>query len=150
MYYNNGILPYVSQLLNEINFWVDLSKEHPIFIKKIAQNQEIDISSSIKETLNKNFKDFNRISREILVIQHQWNFYPSPSITEQHLLLNISTLLQDVLKVDVDFLNSLKTLEDLPAKDNSWKIFINHITLEQKQLLQLCTTYSIKLKSMGY
>ena len=65
MYYNNEIYPYFSQLLNEAIFWVYLSKEHPIFIKKISDCQNINIGKTLKEKLNKNYKDFNTIGKVI-------------------------------------------------------------------------------------
>lgn len=150
MYYNNGIHPFISQLLNEMNFWMDLSKEHPMFIKTMAKNQKVTIDSTVKERLNKNYKDFHHISKELVIIQHQWNFYPLPSVNDQYLLFRISAIIENILKADVQFLNSLKYLENLSAKDNSWRIFINHITLEQRQLLQICSSYSTKLKTLGY
>lgn len=149
MYYSNGIHPFISQIVSELSFWIDLSLEHPIFIKKIAQSQEIIISKNLKERLNKNFKDFNRLSRGLLVIQQQWNF-SSAFFYDHKLLSNIPTILQDTLKIDIDFLQSLKALEELPVKDNSWKIIINHITLEQRQLLQFCSNSLIKIKPMKY
>lgn len=150
MYYNNEIYPYFSQLLNEAIFWVYLSKEHPIFIKKISDCQNINIGKTLKKKLNKNYKDFNTIGKKLLDIKNSCNYNSLTFINNHYLLSDISIILNEIIKSDMEFLNALKLLEGLSSKDRSWKTFINHITIEQRQLLQICSSHLVKIKSMGY
>lgn len=148
MFNNKAIYPYVSQLLNELILWTNLSKEHPVFIKEISLYQEIDIDNNLKELLNKSFKDFNIIRKKLMDIKNYYNFYSQSIVNKQHLLLDISIILKDLLRVNMEFLEALKLLEKLPSRDNSWGAFINHITIEQRQLLQISTSHSTRIKSM--
>src|SRR5690554_3132605 len=111
--------PYIFQLLGELNFWISLSREHPIFIKEIAQSQHILLDTSLQKHLNKNYKDFSGLHKNINILMNQLrsNFTLCPPPNNPYFLLEVSANLHNIIQVNVDFIDILKKLGHLGSRN---------------------------------
>ncbi|MCR1897734.1 DUF2935 domain-containing protein [Irregularibacter muris] len=141
---------YYYQVLYELRFWVSLSREHPLFLQKMARCHNIIIKKDIKTSLHQHFTAFKNLYKELNSLLSPRENYSIPPIHQDAYFYQLTLLLKEVSQADVRFIHTLQELESLTGSDSSWIVLINHIALEQRQLLQICSKHSIQLKSMGY
>lgn len=126
-------------VFNELLLWSQISSEHPIFIKTVAELTKKSLREDTLEKLmgiNKMFTD--------LVIKIK-NTYKN-SMTNPHENLAIYKLINNFLIHDQHILSLLPELKTYGKEDKVWQELLNHITSEQRFMYELFTNLKKQLQ----
>jgi hypothetical protein len=129
-------------IFNELLLWSELSGEHPIFIKTVAELSGKDLPKDTVEGLmdfNRDFKEFNdkvRLTRDELSFDR---FYRNDIGTE------IEKLVNEFLIIDDSFINFLCKVRKYGEEDRVWQTLLEHITEEQTFMKKLFTDIKMQL-----
>jgi hypothetical protein len=115
-------------IFNELLLWSEISSEHPIFIKTVAELSGKNLPQDIEKSLmnvNRDFSEFKEKvlqTRELLVFNR---YYRNDVGTE------IKRLITEFIIMDENFLNLLSKVKTIAPEDKVWQTLLEHITEEQ-------------------
>ncbi len=137
--------PYTLKIINSLLFMMSLSKEHPMFIEKMASNDNVLLGIEGIHTLNKFSVRFHALEEHLIHLEARC------SLIEKNNPLFLEELLgtlQNIIRTNIEFINCLSRLKyHFPNK--IWTLLLNHITHEHKQILQKCTEFSVYLRALS-
>ncbi len=123
-------------VLRELDLWTQISKEHPVFIKTVAELTDKDLSKEIIKQLDEVQKKFEHLHRAVRDACCRlgyggagWRVCPPMS--------GIRNLVEAFLRYNCDFLNVLKCVKTYGEEDKVWQALIGHIINEQEYMHQL-------------
>jgi hypothetical protein len=127
-------------VFNELVLWSDISSEHPIFIKTVA---ELTNKKLPKETVDKLLevnKIFTSIKETSLSVKKK--ITPYMQLKE---IPEVRKLIQEFLKHDEHFLTVLSEVRQFGKEDKVWQTLLEHITEEQKFMFEIMTDLKVQL-----
>lgn len=126
-------------VLRELLLWSEISSEHPIFIKTVANLTNKNLSKEIIENLENINEEFKKINEEVKSLLNQMNRIPIPS-SIYSLALMIKELIRKFYRYDRIFLDILKDVMEYGKEDKVWQTLLEHITQEQTYMARLVQT----------
>lgn len=117
----------INCIVNELLLWSEISSEHPIFIKTVAELSKKNLSKDIIDKLMSINNMFTDLKTKVQGMQnpmyyrcnHYQNYY------------NIKMFVKEFLLHDKHFLELLPKLTEYGKDDKVWQELINHIIHEQ-------------------
>ncbi|WP_058486629.1 DUF2935 domain-containing protein [Defluviitalea phaphyphila] len=136
----NGINKYfIKDILDQIIFWTEISKEHPIVIDTVAQLTDKNLPKKLtKEVLSYTSK-FEDIQKRARHLQRRIEY--SMPYMQGNILREICLILRDFIALDQYWINLLETLKDYGEDDKIWQTLIEHIKEEQIYAYNLMRKY---------
>lgn len=119
-------------LLNELLLWSDVSSEHPIFIKTVAELTKKNLSKEITEKLMHFNKIFSELNNKVQVLIKKSTPAPSPQIMQE-----LGELINQFLIYDKEVLKLLPEIKQYGKEDKVWQTLLEHITREQTFMYEM-------------
>ncbi|MCQ1528760.1 DUF2935 domain-containing protein [Lutispora saccharofermentans] len=122
-------------VVNELNMWTEISSEHPIFLKTVAELTNKNLAEETISRLDDIHNEFADLNKRVK------NFY-SPNYNEAQ---NISPgarrkaidLCRRFLRLDREALRLYDELKNAGPEDKVWQTLIEHIIHEQRYMYKL-------------
>jgi hypothetical protein len=127
-------------VINELMLWSDVSSEHPIFIKTVAQLTNKKLSKTTLEKLMEVNKMFSDIKKKTIEVKKEITPY-----LEIHQVPDIRGLVQEFLRCDEYFLSVLPEVMHQGKDDKTFQTLLEHITDEQKFMYEIMTDLKVQL-----
>lgn len=130
-----SIVTGIKCVINELNMWTDISSEHPIFLKTVAELTNKNLSAEIISKLDSMSSAFATLNRRVKTFYGQFNVtanYISPFSKRMAI-----DFCNRFLQLDKEFISLLKDLKKYGAEDKVWQTLVEHITHEQKYMYRL-------------
>lgn len=121
--------------MNELNMWTDISSEHPIFLKTVAELTNKNLPSEIILRLDDMNRAFSTLNRRVKTFYGQFNataHYISP-ISKRMAMDFCNRFLQ----LDKEMISLVNDLKKFGTEDKVWQTLVEHITHEQKYMYRL-------------
>lgn len=136
--YVNGL----TCVLNELLLWSEISKEHPVFIKTVADLTGKNLSQQTKNNLTAitdMFEDVHRKTRELQqhIAHHPQYFY--------NYIGQVKEVVEEFLLHDTHFFEVLAEVKQYGQNDPVWQELLEHITKEQQFMYQLFSDIKMQL-----
>lgn len=119
-------------LLNELLLWSDVSSEHPIFIKTVAELTKKNLSKEITEKLMHFNKIFSELNNKVQVLIKKSTPTPSPQTMQE-----LGELINQFLIYDKEVLKLLPEIKQYGKEDKVWQTLLEHITREQTFMYEM-------------
>lgn len=130
-----SIVTGIECVANELNMWTDISSEHPIFLKTVAELTNKKLPLEIISRLDHMSNAFSTLNRRLNRYYGQFNIvshYMNPSVRYTTI-----DFLNDFLQLDKEMISLLKDLKNYGVEDKVWQTLVEHITHEQKYMYRL-------------
>lgn len=127
-------------VINELILWSDISSEHPIFIKTVAQLSHKKLSKDTLEKLMEVNKTFNEVKEKTLEVKNKITPY-----MELHQIPDVRGLVKEFLRSDEYFLSILPEVKQYGKDDKTFQTLLEHITDEQKFMYEIMTDLKVQL-----
>lgn len=142
--YCYSIVTNVQCVVRELDMWLEISKEHPIFLKTVAKLSGISIPQELIERLNtvqRNFEDLHKAIKEIGGMPGYWDrgyiMYPPAGRVTGYVNL--------FLRNDQDFIDVLMEIRRYGKENEVWQTLLEHFTQEQQYMYRLFVTLRSQL-----
>lgn len=121
-------------VFNELMLWTDISSEHPIFIKTVAELTKKNLPKELKNGLMEVNKIFSNLNKQVMDLRKKAasNSLPLPNI-----IMELNRFLKEFFKYDTYFLQLLGEIMKHGKEDKVWQTLLHHITHEQKFMYEL-------------
>lgn len=129
------IVTGIKCIVSELNMWTDISCEHPIFLKTVAELTDKKLPEEIISKLNNlnvSFCNLNKRVKRFYGYFSGINYYMSPPVIRMTI-----SFCNSFLKYDKEIIALLKDLKNFGTEDNVWQTLVEHITHEQKYMYRL-------------
>lgn len=127
-------------VINELILWSDISSEHPIFIKTVAQLSHKKLSKGTLEKLMEVNKKFTEVKEKTLEVKKKITPY-----MELHQIPDVRGLVKEFLLSDEYFLSILPEVKQYGKDDKTFQTLLEHITDEQKFMYEIMTDLKVQL-----
>ncbi|MDD2498255.1 MAG: DUF2935 domain-containing protein [Desulfitobacteriaceae bacterium] len=135
----------INCIFNELLLWSEISSEHPIIIKTVAELTNKKLSSDILRKLTEVTETFSDLKDRVETVRQ--DIYYSPYYYYGH-VQRIRGLIEDFLLHDRNFLAILPELKEYGKDDMVWQELIEHIIKEQQFMYKLFQ--DLRLQLGGY
>ena len=132
--YVNGL----TCVLNELMLWSEISNEHPVFIKTVAQLTGKGLSQSTVNKLDAVSEMFAEVMRKTAGLRQEISQYPY-NYPSYHYYSMTRELVDEFLLHDRHFFEVLPEVRGYGMNDASWQQLLEHITKEQTFMYELFT-----------
>ena len=139
-------MDYFNEILRQIIFWTEISKEHPIVINTVADLTQKNLPQELKNNVmsfNERFEQIQNEARQLLGDVLNDNATMNGVFMDK-----VLDLIVDFLMTDRDWINTLGEVETYGKEDQVWQTLIGHITEEQVYAAQLFSAYRQYLEEM--
>ncbi|GAA0726982.1 hypothetical protein GCM10008905_24080 [Clostridium malenominatum] len=117
-------------VFNELILWSDISSEHPIFIKTVADLTKKNLSTEIVNELMHINKVFSELKAKAEKLKRGSN--PMP-----YMVMGLRQLINEFCMHDMHFLSLLDKVKEYGKEDKIWQTLLEHITHEQRFMYEL-------------
>ena len=115
--------------------WTDISSEHPIFLKTVAELTNKNLPSEIVLRLDNMNRAFSALNRRVKT------FYGQHNVTTHYISPISKKVTMDFcnrfLQLDKEMISLLSDLKKFGTEDKIWQALVEHITHEQKYMYRL-------------
>lgn len=121
-------------VFNELILWSDISSEHPIVAKTLADLSGKKLSKDIEEKLNSFQRDFADFKKKVIQTREQlvYNQYYRNDIGGE-----LRKLISEFLIMDEKFLKFIEELKKVAPEDKVWQTLMGHFIEEQTFMKKL-------------
>ena len=130
----------INCVLQELIMWSDISSEHPIFIKTVAQLTNKNLSSELVSELNAVREQFVKIKEDAQSVISEM-VMPKMGMQEMQMppmfVSAVRRLIEQFVNADRMFLNVLMKVRQYGKEDKVWQTLLSHIIHEQEYMLRL-------------
>lgn len=117
-------------VFNELILWSDISSEHPIFIKTVADLTKKNLPQELVNELMHINKVFSNLKTKAENLRRGSNSMPN-------MVMGLRSLINEFCMHDMHFLNLLDRIKEFGKEDKVWQTLLNHITHEQRFMYEL-------------
>lgn len=136
-YYQN----YILEILDQIIFWTEISKEHPIVVNTFEELTVKALPKELKKEISEFTKKFNNIQTKAVYLKKPLDDYPLHPYVYDAISQEIYHLLRVYITVNQQWLNTLDKTTEYGKDDKIWQTLLEHITEEQIYASQLMQKY---------
>lgn len=122
--------------VNELILWSDISSEHPIFIKTVAELSKKNLPEDVLSKLMEVNKAFSELKSKAENLRGQMHFNP---YNPYNYLPRIKELIKEFLIQDRYVFQVLDIVKQYGKEDKVWQTLLEHITEEQEFMYKLFT-----------
>ncbi|NLM35643.1 MAG: DUF2935 domain-containing protein [Clostridiales bacterium] len=121
-------------VFNELILWSDISSEHPIVAKTLAQLSGKELSKDIEDKLASYNRDFSEFKEKVIQTREQlvYNQYYRNDVGGE-----LRKLISEFLIMDENFLMFIDELKKVAPEDKIWQTLMGHFTEEQTFMKKL-------------
>ena len=121
-------------VFNELILWSDISSEHPIVAKTLAQLSGKEMSKDIEDKLASYNRDFSEFKEKVIQTREQlvYNQYYRNDVGGE-----LRKLISEFLIMDENFLMFIDELKKVAPEDKIWQTLMGHFTEEQTFMKKL-------------
>lgn len=126
----NAYQAYLIEILNQILFWCEISKEHPIVITEFSELSDINMPTAVIVKI-KSFSDrFDRLQKEALrLVKNVEIAYDDRKRNGyQHQILPV---INDFLNLNALWIRTVDRLKDYGQENETFQTLLRHIGREQ-------------------
>jgi hypothetical protein len=123
-----------SCVLNELLLWSDISSEHPIFIKTVAELTKKNLPEEVLDKLMEVNKMFSELKGKTEELKKQMHFNP---YNPYNYLTQIKIMVKEFLMHDRYALQVIDMVKRYGQEDKVWQTLLEHITEEQEFMYKL-------------
>lgn len=129
-------------IFNELTLWSEISSEHPIFIKTVAELSGKNLPQDIEKGLMQYNRDFTEFKEKVIQTREQlvFNRYYRNDVG-----MEIKKLINEFIIMDENFLNFLSKVRTIAPEDKVWQTLLEHITEEQTFMKKLFEDLKLQL-----
>lgn len=129
-------------IFNELILWSDISSEHPVFIKTVADLSGKKLPQDIEQGLARYNKDFTELKEKVIQIREQLTYskYYSNDIGTE-----IKRLVTEFIIMDENYLIFLSKVRKVAPEDRVWQTLLEHIIEEQTFMKKLFEDLRVQL-----
>ena len=115
-------------VFNELILWSDISSEHPIVAKTIAELSGKELPRDIEDALANVNRDFAEFKEKVIQTREQlvYNQYYRNDVGGE-----LRKLISEFLIMDENFLKLIPELKKLAPEDKVWQTLMGHFIEEQ-------------------
>lgn len=121
-------------VINELMLWSDISSEHPIFIKTVADLTHKNLPEDVLDKLGEVNKIFSDLKGKTENLKKQMHFNPN---NQYNYLTQIKMLVKEFLIHDKHALEIITIVKEYGREDKVWQTLLEHITEEQQFMYQV-------------
>jgi predicted Zn-ribbon and HTH transcriptional regulator len=129
-------------VLNELSLWSEISSEHPIFIKTVAELTNKNLTNELIEKLNHINVTFENIKKKTKELENLMPF----TYMNYGYVVQVRMLIDRFLKEDMFVLTTLDEVKEVGQEDKVWQTLLEHITEEQRFMYE---TFSKIKRQLG-
>ncbi len=111
-------------IFRELTLWSDISSEHPIFIKTVAELSGIKLPEDIIQKLLEVHKSFSNLNLKIKKPIDAWHLNYSCT-------MRLRCLIEEFITYDIKFIKLFKELDKYGKENKVFMELLNHIHHEQ-------------------
>ena len=130
-----AVVTGIQCVINELNMWTDISSEHPIFLKTVAELTDKNLTKAMVSELdemNIKFMELNRRVKSFYRHNYYVAHYMSPDARSE-----AADLCRQFMRLDIQVLRLYSELKNVGKEDKIWQTLVEHITHEQKYMYRL-------------
>lgn len=130
-----AVVTGINCVINELNIWTEISSEHPIFLKTVAELTDKKLTEELVlglNDINRRFSVLNRRVRNLYRQNYNFSYYVLPNSK-----MRVIELCRRFLQLDREAIRLYEELEDVGREDRVWQTLIEHIIQEQKYMYRL-------------
>lgn len=123
----------INCVLNELMLWTDISSEHPIFVKTVAELSKKNLPPSIVNELmqlNRAFTDLNKRAKSLQGMMAQ-----NPNLMRQY-IMQLDRLINEFIVLDRRAIQVYPQVSAYGKDDKTFQTLLNHIEHEQRFMLE--------------
>ncbi|WP_163192910.1 DUF2935 domain-containing protein [Clostridium thermarum] len=115
-------------IFNELLLWSEISSEHPVFIKTVAELSGIKLPQDMESRLMNVNKDFSELKEKVLQAREvlAFNCYYRMEVGSE-----IKKLIIEFIRMDENFISLLAKVRNVAPEEKVWQTLLEHITEEQ-------------------
>lgn len=125
-----------SCVINELLLWSEISSEHPIFIKTVAELTNKNLSEDVLSNLAEVNKIFSELKGKTEDLKKQMHFNP---YNPYNYLSQIKVFVKEFMIHDRYALRVTDMVKKYGKEDKVWQTLLEHITEEQEFMYKLFT-----------
>lgn len=135
-----AVVTDIKCVINELYMWTDISSEHPIFLKTVAELTDKNLTDEMVlrlDDLREKFMDLN------IRVKNSVNYmYP----TSRRRAID---LCKQFIQLDREALRLYNELANIDPEDKIWQTLIEHIIHEQKYMYRLFNMLLYQIQGNG-
>jgi hypothetical protein len=131
-----------SCVINELVLWSDVSSEHPIFIKTVAELTQKNLPEEVLSNLKEVNKIFSELKGKAEELKKQMHFNP---YNPYNYLPQIKVLVKEFMLHDRFALQVIDMVKRYGKEDKVWQTLLEHITEEQEFMYKVFTDLNNQL-----
>ena len=129
-------------VLNELQLWSDVSSEHPIFVKTVAELTNKNLPEEILSKLTAVKKMFEDLQKEAEAVKKQMHFSPGNPYIH---LTKIKDMVKRFIMQDRNAIQVYDQVKKYGKEDKVWQTLLEHILEEQEFMYKLFTDINNQL-----
>lgn len=130
-----AVVTGVQCVVNELNMWTDISSEHPVFLKTVAELTDKKLTEVMVSKLDEMNIKFTELNKKVKNF-YKHNYYVAHYIFPDTRNGTID-LCRQFMKLDKEVLRLYGELKNVGLEDKIWQTLLEHITHEQKYMYRL-------------
>ncbi|TDT60956.1 DUF2935 domain-containing protein [Fonticella tunisiensis] len=123
-------------VFNELILWTEISKEHPVFVKTVAQLTNKNLSKNILDKLDEINIIFSSLQNKSMELKKRITY--SIKIHCSY-VVKTGDLIEEFLAYDKRSLSVLQEVKEYGKEDMVWQTLLQHIGEEQTFMYKLFT-----------
>ncbi|HCW05038.1 MAG TPA: hypothetical protein DGK91_11255 [Clostridium sp.] len=130
-------------VFNELILWSDISSEHPIVAKTIAELSGKELPRDIEDALANVNRDFAEFKEKVIQTREQlvYNQYYRNDVGGE-----LRKLISEFLIMDENFLKLIPELKKLAPEDKVWQTLMGHFIEEQTFMKKLFEDLKLQIE----
>ncbi|WP_139905738.1 DUF2935 domain-containing protein [Clostridium thermarum] len=115
-------------IFNELLLWSEISSEHPVFIKTVADLSGINLPQDMENRLMNVNRDFSELKEKVLQTREvlTFNCYYRNDVGSE-----TKKLIIEFIILDENFISLLAKVKTVVPEKKVWQMLLEHITEEQ-------------------
>jgi len=130
-----AVVTGINCVINELNIWTEISSEHPVFLKTVAELTDKNLTEEMVmglDNINKRFAELNRRVRNLYSQSYNFSYYAMPNLR-----MRVIILCRRFMQLDREAIRLYEDLTEVGREDRVWQTLIEHIIHEQKYMYRL-------------
>lgn len=130
-----AVVTGIKCVINELYMWTDISSEHPVFLKTVAELTDKSLTEEMVlrlDNMSKKFEELNKRVRHFYRQNYDEVHYTSPAVRRRAI-----DLCKQFMQLDREVLRLYDELKNIGLDDKIWQTLVEHIIHEQKYMFRL-------------
>lgn len=126
----------INCVLNELMLWTDISSEHPIFVKTVAELTKKNLPQSVVNELMQLNKSFTELNKRVKSLQGMME--QNPNLQQQY-VRQLLRLVDEFLALDRRAIGLYPQIRAYGKEDKVFQTLLQHIEHEQRFMYETFT-----------